>query len=329
MIEAGSGDAPVEPVTATPAGSPWAVELRELSRVFGRVRAVDGLSLKVPRGEIYGFLGPNGSGKTTTLKMLTGLLSPTSGEALVAGEAVRPGEASLELRKRVGFLAEEPAFYPWMTAREFLVFVGRLFSLGAAEADARASALLRSVDLSLRADDRIRGFSRGMWQRLGIAQALMGDPEVLLLDEPASALDPMGRKEMLDLISSLRGRATIMMSSHILDDVQRVCGWVGIVQSGKLVVEAPLDRLLESYAKPVFHLELAGGRDELAAALKREPWVREVASEGGGLRILASDPAEAQRMVPALVAGLGARLTEFVMFTPTLEDVFIQLVKER
>ncbi|MCZ7661487.1 MAG: ABC transporter ATP-binding protein [Thermoleophilia bacterium] len=216
-----------------------AIESAALTRDFDGFRAVDDLSLHVPRGEVYGFLGPNGAGKTTTLKMLAGLISPTSGSARVAGEEVRPGGTSLALRRRVGFLAEEPSFYPWMQAGEFLEFVGRLFGLDRAAAKARADELLVVVDLTERGNDRIRGFSRGMRQRLGIAQALVGNPDVLLLDEPASALDPLGRREILDLIASLRGRATIIMSSHVLDDVQRISDSVGILRRGRLLAESP------------------------------------------------------------------------------------------
>jgi ABC-2 type transport system ATP-binding protein len=309
-------------------GLDHAIELEELTRDFGQIRAVDHLTLSVPRGEIYGFLGPNGAGKTTCLKMLTGLISPTAGTARVAGETVRPGELSIALRRKVGFLSEEPAFYGWMTAMEFLLFVGRVYGKGDGVIRAHAEELLATVDLADRRDARIKGFSRGMRQRLGIAQALMGDPDVLLLDEPASALDPIGRKEILDLIASLRGRATIIMSSHILDDVQRICTWVGIMRRGRLLVEAPLDRLLESYARPVFRVEVAEKTEELAAALRAEPWLREAVPEGGGLRVLAADPVQAQRRIPALVAGLGARLVEFVTVTPTLEDTFIHLVTE-
>jgi ABC-2 type transport system ATP-binding protein len=165
-----------------------------------------------------------------------------------------------------------------------------------------------------------------MRQRLGIAQALMGEPHVLLLDEPASALDPIGRKEVLELIGQMQERATIVMSSHILDDVQRVCTWVGVMNKGRLITEAPLDALLQSHAQPVFRLEVAGGLPELTAALRAEPWLLDASPEGGGLRILARDPMEAQRRVPALVAAQGARLLEFVTVTPSLEDVFIHLV---
>ena len=306
-----------------------AIELDELTRDFDGFRAVDSLTLGVPQGEVYGFLGPNGAGKTTTLKMLAGLLSPTSGQAKVAGESVGPGTSSLSLRRKVGFLAEEPSFYPWMTAEESLVFVGRLFGADTAEARRRADALLGTVDLAGRRNDRIRGFSRGMRQRLGIAQALMGKPEVLLLDEPASALDPIGRKEILDLIASLRGEATIIMSSHVLDDVQRVSTWVGILREGRLVAEAPLDELLLRYARPVFHLEVAGltERERLAARLREEPWLREIVGEGGGLRILVADPEAAQLRIPGLVAETEAHLVEFATVTPTLEDVFIHLMR--
>lgn len=307
---------------------PYAIELDGLTRDFDRLRAVDHLSLRVPAGEVYGFLGPNGAGKTTTLKMLAGLLSPTEGRASVAGETVRVGELSLDLRRKVGFLAEEPAFYRWMTGEEFLVFVGRLYGMDEPQAQTRAGELLSLVDLADRRGDRIKGYSRGMRQRLGIAQALVGDPEVLLLDEPASALDPIGRKEILDLIASLRQRATVIMSSHILEDVQRICTWVGIMRRGRLLVEAPLDRLLQSYAQPVFRVEVAERTEDLTEALRREPWLRELTAEGGGLRVLATDPAQAQRRIPVLVAGLGVRLVEFAMISPTLEDAFIQLVTD-
>jgi ABC-2 type transport system ATP-binding protein len=168
-----------------------------------------------------------------------------------------------------------------------------------------------------------------MRQRLGIAQALMGKPEVLLLDEPASALDPIGRKEILDLIASLRGQATIIMSSHVLDDVQRVSSWVGILREGRLLAEAPLEELLLRYARPVFHLEVAGlaERERVAGRLSEQPWLREIVGEGGGLRILVADPEAAQLRIPGLVAEAQAHLVEFATVTPTLEDVFIHLMR--
>jgi ABC-2 type transport system ATP-binding protein len=282
--------------------------------------------MTVPRGEVYGFLGPNGAGKTTTLKMLAGLISPTSGTALVAGEEVRPGESSRELRSRVGFLAEDPAFYPWMTAQEALVFAAQLHGSSAARAKTRAAELLDTVGLSPRAGDRIRGFSRGMRQRLGIALALAGEPDVLLLDEPASALDPIGRKEILDLISSLRGQASILMSSHVLDDVQRVSTWVGILDKGRMVVESSLDDLLQRYATPAFHLEVSEHAAGLRDTLREKPWVQEVVEEAGGLRIIASDPREAQREISSVLAAENVSLLEFTTVTPSLEDVFLRIV---
>ena len=303
-----------------------AIETRGLTRLFGTFRAVDNLTMTVPRGEVYGFLGPNGAGKTTTLKMLAGLISPTSGTALVAGEEVRPGESSRELRSRVGFLAEDPAFYPWMTAQEALVFAAQLHGSSAARAKTRAAELLDTVGLSPRAGDRIRGFSRGMRQRLGIALALAGEPDVLLLDEPASALDPIGRKEILDLISSLRGQASILMSSHVLDDVQRVSTWVGILDKGRMVVESSLDDLLQRYATPAFHLEVSEHAAGLRDTLREKPWVQEVVEEAGGLRIIASDPREAQREISSVLAAENVALLAFTTVTPSLEDVFLRIV---
>jgi ABC-2 type transport system ATP-binding protein len=308
------------------APAPAAVETRGLTRHFGHIRAVDGLDLRVPEGEIYGLLGPNGAGKTTALRLLTGLIHPSTGTAQVAGASLVPGRSAVELRRLIGFLAEEPAFFGWMTPQEFLMFVGEVFHLRGAEAGERADELLSLVGLAERKHDRIRGFSRGMRQRLGIAQALMGRPRVLFLDEPASALDPLGRKEILDLIGSLGGEATIIMSSHILDDVQRVCGWVGIMDRGRLLVEGPLAVLLRSYAQPVLDLEVAEAGPGLEDALRARRWLRELTPRPGGWRLFVDDVPAAQRELPALLAQSQARLLEFTALTPSLEDVFVRLV---
>ncbi len=305
-----------------------AIESHGLARDFRHTRAVDDLNLHVPKGEIYGFLGPNGAGKTTTLKILAGLISPTAGKAIVASEEIRPGTSSLDLRRRVGFLEEEPRFYPWMGARESLVFVGRLFGLEPQVAAVRADGLLEAVGLADRSGHKIKGFSRGMRQRLGIAQALVGDPEVLLLDEPASALDPIGRKEILGLIASLRGQATIVMSSHVLDDVQRVAGWVGVIRRGRLLTQGPLSTLLGRFTRPAYRLDIGGPaeRSRVSRALAAESWCVEVLEEGSGLKIVVEDQMIAESRMPSLLAESAAPLQGFRAVTPTLEDVFLQLI---
>ncbi len=191
-----------------------------LVKEYGKVKAVDGLNLAVTEGAIFGFLGPNGAGKTTTIRMLTGMARPTSGSAKVAG--VNLGSDG-QVRARIGYLPEEPAFYTWMSPLEFLDHVGRLFGIGSSDRKVRSKELLAQVGLSEVAKRRIGGFSRGMRQRMGLAQALINRPEVLFLDEPVSALDPGGRKEVLDMIQGLRGQCTVFMSTHILADVERVC----------------------------------------------------------------------------------------------------------
>jgi ABC-2 type transport system ATP-binding protein len=306
-----------------------AVETIKLTRRFGRLTAVNELDLRVPAGSVYGLLGPNGAGKTTALKILTGLLHPTAGEARVAGELVGPGRSSLALRRRIGFLAEEPAFYGWMRAAEFLVFTGDIFGLRKPDARRRADELLEVVGLSGRGGDRIRGFSRGMRQRLGIAQALVGRPQVLFLDEPASALDPLGRKEVLDLTATLAGDTTIVMSSHILDDVQRVCDWVGIMDQGLLLVEAPLEELLASYGRPALELEVTRPDGSLATALASAPWLDALEERPGGWRLHVKDLPAAQREIPAILSAQGAELVAFGLTTPSLEDVFVRLVGTR
>ena len=305
-----------------------AIRLEGLRKTYGAVRALDGLDLTVEAGTVFGFLGPNGAGKTTTLRILTGLATATAGRAWVAGVEAQPGRTALAAR--VGYLAEAPAFYGWMSPRELLDHVGRLFGLAAKERKARSEALLEQVGLAQAARRRIAGFSRGMQQRLGLAQALINRPEVLFLDEPVSALDPVGRKEVLDLIEGLRGKCTVFMSTHILADVERVCDAVGIIAHGRLVIEAPREALLAQYAIPAFELAVDAGAEvalrDWADKQRALPWVEAVTMDGRTARLLVKDVAEAKRALLPSAVGAGLALTRFEMMTPSLEDIFLRLV---
>jgi ABC-2 type transport system ATP-binding protein len=308
-----------------------AVRIEGLRKVYGSVTALDALDLVVEPGTVFGFLGPNGAGKTTTLRLLTGLAAPSAGrawvdEVQVAGDGAAGGAAAT----RFGFLPEEPAFYSWMKAREFLDYVGRVFGLGRAARTARTRELLELAGLSEAANRRIGGFSRGMRQRLGLAQALMGRPPVLFLDEPVSALDPVGRKEVLDLIERLRGHTTIFMSTHILADVERVCDSVGILARGKLVANAPREALLAQYALPIFEFEAEPGTEAAFSvwgeAQRALPFVDGVTVDGIKARLTVNDVAAAKGALLASAVEAGLVLTRYELLRPSLEDVFLRLV---
>jgi ABC-2 type transport system ATP-binding protein len=205
------------------------------------VSALQGLSLSVAKGEIYGFLGPNGSGKTTTLKILIGLLRATQGSVEVLGEPV----GSLSVRRRLGFLPEAPYFYDYLTANEFLMFYGRLAGMDSTDLAKRIPELLDLVGLTQAQSRQLRTFSKGMLQRVGLAQAVIHDPELIILDEPMSGLDPIGRKQVRDVILGLRDRGrTVFFSSHIIPDVEMICDRVGIIMKGKLVATGRVDELV-------------------------------------------------------------------------------------
>lgn len=223
------------------------IQVRELRKTFRigffgrRVEAVKGVSFEVRRGEIFGFLGPNGAGKTTTIKMLTGLIQPTAGEAYLFGARVPSAEA----RRRIGFLPENPYVYPYLTPREFVMLCGRLSGLTGATLADRTMAMLTKVGIAYAADRPVRRLSKGMLQRTGLAAALVSDPELLILDEPMSGLDPVGRKEVRDIILDERASGrTIFFSTHILNDVEAMCDRVTILREGKVVVSGALRKLL-------------------------------------------------------------------------------------
>jgi ABC-2 type transport system ATP-binding protein len=309
-----------------------AVRVRGLTKRFGPVLALDGLDLDIPTGSVFGLLGPNGAGKTTALRIVTGLARPTSGTAEVTGIPV--GLDRPELRRRLGYLDQDPRFYAWMRGRELLELVGRLFGLRGRELRDRVAATLDEAGLADAANRRIGGYSGGMRQRLGIAQALLARPSIVFLDEPVSSLDPEGRRDVLELIAGLRGSLTVVFSTHVLADVERICDRVAILDRGRLVTEATLTDLLARHARPVYRLIADAGQDpavaELVTRLTAARWTTAVTSEAGGvLRVAVGDPDAAARELLPLVVAAGVRLGTFERVRPSLEDVFLELVGPR
>ncbi|HEX5015153.1 MAG TPA: ABC transporter ATP-binding protein [Candidatus Limnocylindrales bacterium] len=310
-----------------PATEP-AITTRGLTKRFGSVIALDALDLDVPKGSIFGLLGPNGAGKTTTIRILTGLARATAGSAQVAGVDVADDRP--EVRRRMGYLDQDPRFYGWMKGRELLELVGRLAGLRGEALRGRVAASLRRTGLGDAGERRIGTYSGGMRQRLGIAQAVLHEPELLILDEPVSSLDPEGRRDLLALIEGLRGSATVVVSTHVLADVERICDRVAILDRGRLVTEGPLADLLAAHARPMFELVPAPGQDAAAAALverlRGAEWEKGVDVAAGTIRVTVTDAAAAAREILPLVVSSGVVLVSFEQARPTLEDVFLELV---
>ncbi|MFL5423310.1 MAG: ABC transporter ATP-binding protein [Myxococcales bacterium] len=282
-----------------------------------KVRAVIDLSMEVRRGEIFGLLGPNGAGKTTTIKLLLGFVRPTSGRASVAGFPA----GSLASRRRLGYLPENPALYEYLNGIEYLRFAGRLAGLSRAEAATKAEVLLEKVGLAGRADRAIRRFSKGMVQRLGLAQALIADPEIVILDEPMSGLDPIGRKDVRDLIFSLRGEGrTVLFSTHILSDVEAICDRIGIIAQGRLTDCGTLSSLLKPGVRAVEVVAQNVPRD-LVARLASDG--AKVLERDDGTVLTFSSEESADLAVRELVAK-GGRLVSLAPHRDTLEALFVQ-----
>ena len=301
-----------------------AIEITRLVKKFGDAVALDGIELAVPRGSVFGFLGPNGAGKTTALRILTGLARPTSGEARILGADV--STAGNSVRSQIGYLPDVPGFYPWMTAMELVQYAGRLFDIAPTTVRERAASLLEMAGLSA-VRSKVGGFSRGMKQRLGIAQALINAPSVLLLDEPTSALDPIGRREVLEMIASLRGRTTVFFSTHILADVERVCDTVAILDRGRVVANAPIAELKRRAAVDRLVVEVDGDATMLISKLEGRPWLRSLARAEETITLAVSDLKLAQRELPVAIAAAGLGLKRLEGAEVSLEDMFVELVR--
>ena len=291
--------------------------------------AVDRLDLDVPAGSVFGLLGPNGAGKTTTLRLVTGLARPTAGRVDIDGRPVTADGSAT--RRGIGVLDQDPRYYGWMTGHELVELAGRLQGLSERDGRTRATTTLELVGLADAARRRVGGYSGGMRQRLGIAQALVASPRLLILDEPVSSLDPEGRRDLLALIADLRASATVIFSTHVLADVERICDRVGIMDRGRLVTEGPLDELLARYAQPIFRIEAEPGQADalarLASTLRETAWVDGVTDDGTGrLVVSVTDEGAASAGLLPLVVAAGLRLAVFERARPTLEDVFLRLV---
>jgi ABC-2 type transport system ATP-binding protein len=309
-----------------------AVEVRGLTKRYGRdVLALDGLDLIVPAGSLFGFLGPNGAGKTTTIKILTSLATATAGSATVAGVPV--GDGTANRRGLIGYLDQAPRFNGWMRGRELLELVGRLSGMRGPTLSARVDEMLELLGLTDAARRTIGGYSGGMRQRLGIAQAVIARPPVILLDEPVSSLDPEGRRDMLTVIRSLAPASTVLLSSHVLNDVEHICDRVAIIDAGHLVTEAPVDELLDRYAQPVYELEVEPGAAaalaSLAEALRRESWVTSIEVSASVARIGIGDAPEAGHRLLAAVVERRLPIVALERTRPSLEDVFLRLTGRR
>lgn len=302
------------------------LELIMVNKRFGSVEVVKELSFRVDEHAVFGFLGKNGAGKTTTMKMILGFLKADSGEINVYGEKVVYGNA--KTNQYIGYLPDVPEFYGYMTPREYLKLCGEITGLKGEVLCNRMNEMLELVGLD-GSNRRIRGFSRGMKQRLGIAQALLNEPRLLICDEPTSALDPIGRKEILDILAVAKERTTVVFSTHILSDVERICDSVGILNGGKLALEGKVADIKNTYRKDVVQIELMKGYpvEAIMTKLKEKSYVTGLSRQDTCIDIQFSGGELEARHILGLLSEEQVPLLRYVLLEPSLENVFLEVVQ--
>lgn len=301
------------------------LSIQNLDKNFKGQSVIHNLTFSVPEHTIYGFLGQNGAGKTTTMKMVLGLLKPTSGKISVCGETVSYGET--KTNRNIGYLPDVPEFYGYMKPTEYLALCGEITGLDRNQTKRRAAELLFLVGLET-ANKRIGGFSRGMKQRLGIAQALLGEPRLLICDEPTSALDPIGRKEILDILLSVRGKTTILFSTHILSDVERICDHVAVLHKGNLVLNGTLAELKQSRRQDTILIEFQSTADMQRFLSDESTSGLFTNSEQTDQTVLLKSThiAKAQGQLYNAFSALEIHPNKVEMLEPTLESLFMEVV---
>ncbi len=305
----------------------YMIETANLTKRFGDLIAVNGISIKVKTGTIHGFIGPNGAGKSTTMKMLIGALHPSDGGGTIKGHPI----GSIEARKLLGFSAEHPHFYENMNARDYLVYIGRVSGLGGRRAGERASELLKWLDLSEFSGKKVGGFSAGMRQKMSLAQSMIHEPELLILDEPTANLDPAGRLSIIKKLRELcrEKKMTVFISSHILSELEKMVDDVTIISHGKVITESGVKDLETKFAGNEYLLKTSD-IEKVMGSLRGRKFVHKVwKDEGGTMHIISSgDEGDFKRGVAKVVASNNAALDAFGMATSDLEQVFMKLVGE-
>ncbi len=308
----------------------FVISTEGLSKSYGEVHALKSLDLRVPQKSIFAFLGPNGAGKTTTIKLLLGLLKPTRGGGKILGMDIL--RDSVDIRAHIGYLPQDTRFYEHMTARQTLDYTARFFYAGPqSEIDKRVNEMIELVGLEGKADRPIKGFSGGERQRLGIAQAEVNYPDLLILDEPAASLDPQGRRDVLEVMSRIRKYATIFYCTHILDDVQRISDQVAIVNQGELVTQASIEELLAGTGDVIYSIALTGDAQSAYTQIYQQPWVSgiEASQEGEQTtwQVSVTDEAAAKDQLMSLLVSRGLKVSNFSRKEQNLEDVFINIIE--
>ncbi|PLR98848.1 ABC transporter ATP-binding protein [Bacillus sp. T33-2] len=299
------------------------VTVQGLEKSFQQTKIIKGITFQLEKGRGIALIGPNGAGKTTTLRMLSGLFAPTSGKIVFDGS--REGE---DIRKFIGYLPPHPVFHDWMTGREFLEHVGKLAGLSGGQSKSRTAALLELVGIGEAQNRRIGKYSGGMKQRLGIAQAIIHRPKLVTLDEPVSALDPLGRREVLDLIDLLKKEATVLFSTHFLNDAEEVCDDILFLHNGMIVEKGTMDQLREKYKHSkidlVFHKNASFYIDDLPC----QDAIENVVAEGNSASIFAKDVELVKHVILQEAARKNWPLIRFQLSTMNLEDVFMKVVQK-
>lgn len=296
------------------------LRITDLHKRFGDKEVLRGLDLTVPEHSIYGFIGKNGAGKTTAMKTVLGLLKADSGEITVNGEKAVYGQTSTN--RYIGYLPDVPEFYPFMTASEYLRFCGEIGGMKKAECEDRSRELLELVGLSGE-KHRIKGFSRGMKQRLGIAQALQSSPKLLICDEPTSALDPVGRKEILDILLTVRDRTTVLFSTHILSDVERICTDIAFLNNGAVEIQGKLSDIKAKYQSEEYVLEIESEAD-ICKTIRAFPKAERIGRD----RLTFSENAVSPYDVLRFVTENRIALVRFERVEPTLESLFMEVARK-
>lgn len=297
--------------------------IENLTKKFNQQVAVNNVSFQLKSGQCIALLGANGAGKTTTLRMLAGLLTPTSGEIKFDGS-----QNGVDIRSKIGYLPQHPAFYGWMTGKEFLVYVGRLANLTKLEAENRADHLLEQVGISDAKNKRIGKYSGGMRQRLGIAQALIHKPSMIMLDEPVSALDPIGRREVLTLLQELKQDTTILFSTHILNDAEEISDGLLLIHQGQLVEQGSLAELREKYQKQKIELSFKEVDDQMIEQLNQLSSIVEISQDRDQLNCIVNNVDLAREQILSKTLDSGWQMTNFTVSRATLEDMFMEVVNK-